>query len=63
MFPLSFFYSANTHFIYTGCCVKYLSPYSRDFQPIELAFSAIKAHLRREGIASFTDDEKYYELY
>jgi len=27
----------------------FLSPYSPDFNPIELAFSAIKAHLRRNG--------------
>jgi transposase len=27
----------------------FLQPYSPDFNPIELAFSAIKAHLRRNG--------------
>jgi hypothetical protein len=27
----------------------FLSPYSPDFNPIELAFSSIKAHLRRNG--------------
>jgi transposase len=28
---------------------KYLPPYSPDYNPIELAFSAMKYHLRREG--------------
>lgn len=27
----------------------FLPPYSPDYNPIELAFSAIKAHVRREG--------------
>ena len=27
----------------------FLPPYSPDFNPIELAFSAIKAHIRRNG--------------
>lgn len=30
-----------------GCKVCYLPPYSPDFSPIELAFSKVKAHLRR----------------
>lgn len=29
--------------------ILYLPPYSPDFNPIELAFSAIKAKLRRDG--------------
>ena len=29
----------------------FLPPYSPDFNPIELAFSAIKAHVRRNGRA------------
>jgi transposase len=30
---------------------EFLPPYSPDFNPIELAFSAIKAHIRRNGNA------------
>lgn len=33
-----------------GCHPLYLPSYSPDFNPIELAFSKIKAHLRRVGI-------------
>jgi hypothetical protein len=29
---------------------EFLPPYSPDFNPIELAFSAMKYHLRRDGI-------------
>jgi transposase len=29
--------------------VEFLPPYSPDYNPIELAFSAIKAHIRRNG--------------
>ena len=29
--------------------VEFLPPYSPDYNPIELAFSAIKAHVKREG--------------
>jgi hypothetical protein len=29
--------------------VEFLPPYSNDYNPIELAFSAMKYHLRREG--------------
>jgi hypothetical protein len=29
---------------------EFLPPYSPDYNPIELAFSAIKAHIRREGL-------------
>ena len=32
-----------------GVILKFLSPYSPDFNPIELAFSAIKAQIRRNG--------------
>jgi hypothetical protein len=28
----------------------FLPPYSPDFNPIELAFSSIKAHLKRKGL-------------
>ncbi|GAC1530030.1 MAG: hypothetical protein NVS2B16_37120 [Chloroflexota bacterium] len=33
-----------------GCRLVYLPSYSPDFNPIELAFSKIKAHLRRVGV-------------
>ena len=32
-----------------GMVIEYLSPYSPDFNPIELAFSAIKYEIRRKG--------------
>lgn len=32
---------------YRGRRVEFLPPYSPDYNPIELAFSAIKAHIRR----------------
>ena len=31
-------------------CVLFLPPYSPDYNPIELAFSKIKAYVRREGV-------------
>lgn len=39
---------------------EFLPPYSPDYNPIELAFSAIKAHIRRNGglvRAAMTDDD------
>jgi len=33
-----------------GCHLLYLPSYSPDFNPIELAFSKVKAHLRRIGV-------------
>ena len=39
---------------------EFLPPYSPDYNPIELAFSAVKAHLRRhhhEFLAAFRDDD------
>ncbi len=38
----------------TGAQLRFLPPYSPDFNPIEQAFSKIKAHLRRIGARSFT---------
>jgi hypothetical protein len=32
-----------------GARCEFLPPYSPDFNPIELAFSAMKYHLRRDG--------------
>ncbi len=37
-----------------GCRFLYLPPYSPDLNPIELAFSKLKTHLRRIGARSFT---------
>lgn len=37
-----------------GCWFLYLPPYSPDLNPIEQAFSRLKAHLRRFGARSFT---------
>jgi transposase len=38
-----------------GCWFLYLPPYSPDLNPIEQAFSKLKAHLRRIGARRFTD--------
>ncbi len=38
-----------------GCRFLFLPPYSPDLNPIEMAFSKLKAHLRRIGARSFTD--------
>ncbi len=37
------------------CWFLYLPPYSPDLNPIEQAFSKLKAHLRRVGARNFTD--------
>ena len=38
-----------------GCWLLYLPPYSPDLNPIEQAFSKLKAHLRRIGARTFTE--------
>jgi transposase len=38
-----------------GCWFLYLPPYSPNLNPIEQAFSKLKAHLRRIGARTFTD--------
>lgn len=38
-----------------GCWLLFLPPYSPDLNPIEMAFSKLKAHLRRIGARTFTD--------
>jgi len=38
-----------------GCWFLYLPPYSPDLNPIEQAFSKLKAHLRMIGARTFTD--------
>lgn len=46
---------------YRGMRYEFLPPYSPDYNLIEFAFSAIKAHIRREGelmrIAMVREDE------
>jgi len=44
-----------------GCRVEFLSPYSPDFNPIELAFNQIKVWLKRnrDFVAAFDDDPMY----
>lgn len=37
-----------------GCWFLYLPPYSPDLNPIEQAFSKLKAHLRKVGARTFT---------
>ncbi len=38
-----------------GCWFLYLPPYSPDLNPIEQAFSKLKAHLRKVGARTFSD--------
>jgi len=38
-----------------GCWFLFLPPYSPDLNPIEMAFSKLKAHLRRIGARTFPD--------
>lgn len=38
-----------------GCWFLFLPPYSPDLNPIEMAFSKLKAHLRRIGARTFDD--------
>lgn len=38
-----------------GCWFLFLPPYSPDLNPVEMAFSKLKAHLRRIGARSFND--------
>jgi transposase len=38
-----------------GCWFLFLPPYSPDLNPIEMAFSKLKAHLRRIGARSFNE--------
>ncbi|KAE9397315.1 hypothetical protein BT96DRAFT_773409, partial [Gymnopus androsaceus JB14] len=43
--------------------ILHLPPYSPDYQPIELAFHVIKAHLQQEGLHCFKEDQIFYKLY
>jgi transposase len=38
-----------------GCRFLFLPPYNPDLNPIEMAFSKLKAHPRRIGARTFTD--------
>lgn len=48
---------------------EFLPPYSPDYNPIELAFSAMKYHLRRNGdyvqmsMTEMSDDDIYITLF
>ena len=47
-----------------GCKVLYLPPYSPDFNPIETAFSSLKAWFKRyRDFAETCDDPEYFILY
>ncbi|KAJ3543456.1 hypothetical protein NMY22_g3141 [Coprinellus aureogranulatus] len=46
-----------------GCRIEFLPPYSPDYQPVEQAFSAIKSHLRRQGLGWYSHETHRYELY
>jgi len=51
-----------------GMRVLFLPPYSPDYNPIELAFSSIKAYVRRAGVLGRTDldqneDDDYVYLH
>ena len=50
-------------YVFTGCIIEYLPPYSLDYQSIEQAFSVIKSHLHRRGLSFFAAEAAYYELY
>lgn len=39
----------------TGAELRFLPPYSPDFNPIEMAFSKIKAHLKKAAARTVTD--------
>ena len=43
------FYLSNTDNLTSGMRFEYLPPYSPDYNPIELLFSAMKYRLRRNG--------------
>lgn len=45
-----------------GCRIEYLSPYSPDFNPIELAFSIIKREIQRQGQTFLYANSPQYEL-
>ncbi|KAF8837998.1 hypothetical protein BDN67DRAFT_908219 [Paxillus ammoniavirescens] len=53
----------HAHKISLGCRIEYLPLYSPDLNPIEQAWSAIKCHLRQQGISFFSACSAYYELY
>ena len=52
----------------SGMRVEFLSPYSPDYNPIELMFSAMKYHLHRNGdyvrlaMTELSDEDIYFTL-
>lgn len=49
---------------YSGMRIMFLPPYSPDLNPIELAFSVIKAYVRRDGTLGREDlDQKEDDTY
>lgn len=46
-----------------GCCLEYLPPYSPDYNPIEQAFSVMKAYIARHSDHFKSAASPYYELY
>jgi transposase len=61
-FMLLIFHKTDTSIV--GCWIEFLPPYSLEYQLIELAFSPIKAYLRRKGLTPMIEDSKQYrELY
>ena len=45
-----------------GCWFLYLPPYSPDFNPIEMAFSKLKALLRKAGARTFPDPKNHPKI-
>ncbi|THU96645.1 hypothetical protein K435DRAFT_664092 [Dendrothele bispora CBS 962.96] len=56
---------AVTELVYSrGCQILYLPPYCPQYQPIELAFSTIKSHLKRWGLHMYDAGVgMFFELY
>ena len=56
--------SADSQKNYSGIRVMFLPPYSPDYNPIELAFSTIKAFIRRDGTLGREDlDQREDDTY
>jgi transposase len=46
-----------------GCRLEFLPPYSPDLNPIELAFSVVKANLRANGALYRSYENPYWALH
>lgn len=61
-------YSDSHLTVSRGMNIEFLPPYSPDYNPIELAFSAMKYHLRRNGeyarlaMTQLSDEEIFLTL-